>query len=489
METTRKQAHPDATIGDADTPARSYRLDASTRIVGDVGDGDETTMLGGSPLRLFRLSAAGRRAFDEIASGVSVAPSRLTEQLLDAGAIHPVRPDLGALPRQRFTPNDVTVVVPTHETAPARVYGLLSHCLDTAGVTFVDDGSGTPLSGVRGATLLRLRHNSGPAAARNAGARAAETPVVAFVDTDVDLHPGWLEGLLWHFDDPRVGFVAPRVASGPAVDGGDRRVARYEERHSPLDLGAEPARIVAGTRVSYVPAAVLLVRKDALDEVGGFDASLRCGEDVDAVWRLAEAGWRGRYEPAVVVNHQPRRTWRDLAAQRRAYGGSAAALAGRHGSAVAPVRMSPWSLGVWGLAAAGRPFSAAGIAGGTALALVPKLRGVPAAESLRLAGFGHLAAGSSLLTAARRVWLPLVGVGALWSPRARWVAAAALAPAMLRGGPARLVDDASYALGVWQGVLSRRRLAPLLPALTSWPRPDDLVASARRSLRRRGSAA
>ena len=50
-------------------------------------------MLGGSPLRLFRLSAAGRRAFDEIAAGAPVAPSRLTEQLLDAGAIHPVRPE------------------------------------------------------------------------------------------------------------------------------------------------------------------------------------------------------------------------------------------------------------------------------------------------------------------------------------------------------------------------------------------------------------
>ncbi len=175
---------------------------------------------------------------------------------------------------------------------------------------FVDDGSGTPLTGVRGATLVRLRHNSGPAAARNAGARAAETPIVAFVDTDVDLAPGWLDGLLWHFDDPRVGFVAPRVASGPAVDGGDRHVARYEQRHSPLDLGAEPARIVAGTRVSYVPAAALLVRKAALDEIGGFDADLRCGEDVDAVWRLSAAGWRGRYEPTVVVHHQPRPTWR-----------------------------------------------------------------------------------------------------------------------------------------------------------------------------------
>jgi mycofactocin system glycosyltransferase len=467
---------------------RRYVLDASTRIVGEVTADGTSALIGGSPLRLFRLTAAGRRAFDAIASGEAVAPSRLSARLLDAGAIHPLAPRPTEGPHS-FGEADVTVVVPTHDTDPSRPYDILRHCLDTAGVIFVDDGSETPLSGVRGATLLRLRHNSGPAAARNAGARAAETPIVAFVDTDVDLDAGWLDGLLWHFDDPEVGYVAPRVASGPAVGGGDARVARYEERHSPLDLGSEPARVAPGTRVAYVPGAALLVRKEALDEIGGFDAALRCGEDVDAVWRLHAAGWRGRYEPSVVVHHQPRRSWRALAEQRRAYGASAASLASAHGNAVAPVRMSAWSLGVWGLAAAGRPFSATGMAGGTALALIPKLRGVPACESLRLAGRGHLAAGRSLATALRRTWLPLLAVAALGSRRARWIAAAAILPTLFEGGPARLFDDVSYGIGVWTGVLGRRRLEPVLPALAAWPRPEDLAQMADRPTLRGGTAA
>jgi mycofactocin system glycosyltransferase len=467
---------------------RRYVLDASTRLVGEVTVDGESTVIGGSPLRLFRLTAAGRQVFDAIAAGEAVPRSSLGERLLDAGAIHP-HPPPRADGRHRFGEADVTVVVPTHETEPARLYDILRHCLDCAGVMFVDDGSGTPLSGVRGATLLRLRHNSGPAAARNAGARAAETAIVAFVDTDVDLHAGWLGGLLWHFDDPHVGYVAPRVASGPAVGGGDERVASYERCHSPLDLGNEPARIAPGTRVAYVPGAALLVRKDAFDEIAGFDAALRCGEDVDAVWRLHAAGWRGRYEPAVVVHHQPRRTWWALAEQRCAYGESAASLASAHGSAVAPVRVSAWSLGVWGLAAAGRPLSATGMAGATALALIPKLRGIPAGESLRLAGRGHLAAGRSLATALRRTWLPLVGVAAPWSRRARWIAAAAVVPAFFEGGPARLFDDVAYGVGVWKGVLGRRRLAPVLPAVVAWPRPGDIAPVVRRGLPRRGTAA
>lgn len=455
-----------------------FSLDPTTRTVGDG-----TTVLGGSPLRVFRLTATGRDVFDRIAAGDPVEPSNLTERLLAAGAIHPVLdPDAA----HRFGLHDVTVVIPTHEDEPARLYELLRHCADTAGVVFVDDGSESPITGVRGANVVRLRHNVGPAAARNAGFRGAPTQLVAFVDSDVELHSGWLDGLIAHFDDDTVGFVAPRVASGRACAGADVAVARYEERHSPLDLGPHPARIERGSRVGYVPAAVLVVRMAALREVDGFDAALRVGEDVDVVWRMTAAGWIGRYEPGVVVEHQPRRTWRALSEQRMAYGESAAALAARHGSAVAPVRMSPWSLGVWGLAASGRMVSAAGVAGGTALALIPKLRGVPAADSLRLAGTGHLAAGGSLATAIRRTWLPVVGIGALGSRRARRLAAAAIVPAMIQGGPARLLDDFSYGVGVWKGVITRRQLAPLLPALSAWPeRRAGRLSGLTRRLRRR----
>ena len=100
-----------------------------------------------------------------------------------------------------------------------------------------------------------------------AGLATVTTPLVAFVDSDVVLPDGWLDELLPHFDDPRVGLVAPRIRSTP----GTSVLERYEAQRSPLDLGPEPARIRAGTRVSYVPAAAIVVRVDAIREVGGFD--------------------------------------------------------------------------------------------------------------------------------------------------------------------------------------------------------------------------
>ena len=87
---------------------------------------------------------------------------------------------------------------------------------------------------------------------------------------------------------------------------GTTPLAAYEQRNSPLDLGDEPARIVPGTRVSYVPAAAIVCRTEAIRSISGFDENLRTGEDVDLVWRLIAAGYRCRYEPGSVVNHQPR---------------------------------------------------------------------------------------------------------------------------------------------------------------------------------------
>jgi mycofactocin system glycosyltransferase len=332
-------------------------------------------------------------------------------------------------------------------------------------VLVVDDASNDPIGPVAGVQVLRLRTNTGPAVARNGGLAAVTTPLVAFLDTDVVPTEGWLEPLLAHFADPRVGLVAPRVASAP----GTGRLARYEQRHSSLDLGEVPGRIAPGTRISYVPAAALLARTAALREIDGFDRSLRVGEDVDAVWRLAAAGWRCRYVPASVVHHRPRASWRRFTEQRVAYGSSAAPLAQRHPGALSPLRVSGWSAGVWGLLAIGQPIAAVGVAATTAGALVRKLPGVPARESVRLAALGHLNAGRQIAEATRRTWWPFAIAGSLVSKRVRTITAIAAVTALADGGPARLADDVAYGVGVWKGALASGEFGPLRPDLRSWP--------------------
>jgi N-acetylglucosaminyl-diphospho-decaprenol L-rhamnosyltransferase len=58
------------------------------------------------------------------------------------------------------------------------------------------------------------------------------------------------------------------------------------------------------TRVNWVSGACFLARRQAWDEVGGFDpAYFMYMEDVDLCWRLGQAGWAVGYEPAAEALH------------------------------------------------------------------------------------------------------------------------------------------------------------------------------------------
>jgi mycofactocin glycosyltransferase len=402
-----------------------FRVDGSWRRY-------QRAIIAGSPLRIFRLTEAGSRVAAALEAGRPVTPSRLVERLLDAGAIHP-QVDIGAS-NTRFTITDVTIVTPQLGGAAAADERVV-----------VDDGSQPALVGA----ALRLPVNSGPAAARNAGRSLVKTSLIAFVDADVTFDADWLDALLPHFDDDRVGLVAPRVTG---------------ERGSPLDLGVAAARIRAGTRVSYVPGAALVIRVTAFDEVGGFDEQMRFGEDVDLVWRLDEAGWMCRFEPSSVVRHQPRPTVRGRMSQHGGYGTSAAPLALRHPKALAPVVSNGWTASVWALVALGHPVAACGIAVGSSAALVRKLPDLPPSESFKLAMRGHVGAAEQIGHALRREWWPLLAAGALVSRRARWTA---LVVAVL--GARSLPTDIAYGWGVWRGIRRHRTLLPVVPRLLAWP--------------------
>ena len=454
-----------------------FTLDSSVRRAGGG-----RVLIGGSPLILLRLTAAGAAMIDQIERGNPISAgtktAALLDRLLDAGVIHPHHPT-GPLPA------DVTVVVPAYQAPPDALRAIVTSCEGTAGVIIVDDASPRPLGPIAGATVIRRDANGGPGVARMTGLEhAPRTTLVAFVDTDVVLDDGWLDRLLPHFADPRAALVAPRVASaGEETDAS--RLARYERTRSPLDLGPAAGRVRAGTRVSYVPAAAIVCRRAALDEIGGFDPSLRFGEDVDLVWRLDEAGWRVRYEPAAVVHHQPRRTLGGWMRQRESYGDSAAALAERHPGALAPVRVSGWSAASWAAVVGGWPIIGGAVAAATTALLARKLRGVPDGPrlALRLAGLGHLYAGRSLASGLTREWWPLTVGAAVLSKRARRAALlAAVVPALLdwrADRPAldpatytalRLLDDVAYGTGVIAGSVQTRTVAALRPDFRSWPR-------------------
>lgn len=449
-----------------------------------------TALIGGSPTRLLRLSPAGARLLDGWAAGEPVgrgaAETKLATRLLDAGMIHPVVSAVDAVGSGVV----VGVVIPVLNDVDGLDATLRSVRRDVATetVVVVDDGSmdGAAVRAVAERYDARVIHhdvNSGPAAARNTGWRAlteklGHDGVVAFIDADVELCVGSLDLLRAHFASGLIGAVAPRVraSAGPTV------LDRYEAVRSPLDLGSEPARVRTGSRVSYVPAAALLVRVSVLEEMNGFVESMRSGEDVDFVWRVDRSGSQVRYEPAAVVNHRNRLTLLSLARQRRFYGSAAADLAERHPGDVAPVAASRPMFAIWATLMFG-PVAGKILAAGGALALAKQLHDVvrshsdePVVEAARVSGQSHASLARWLATASTRTWLPLLGVVSLFSRRVRrWLIASLVVPAAVdwvKERPAldpfrfmalRTLDDAAYCAGVVQGAVGRRSVKALLP--------------------------
>ena len=88
---------------------------------------------------------------------------------------------------------------------------------------------------------------------------------MAFLDSDVVPHRGWLEALLGHFCDPAVALVAPRIVG---LGQSDELVARYEAVRSSLDLGLREAPVMPYGPVSYVPSAAIICRRSALLDAG-----------------------------------------------------------------------------------------------------------------------------------------------------------------------------------------------------------------------------
>ncbi|HET6915448.1 MAG TPA: mycofactocin biosynthesis glycosyltransferase MftF [Acidimicrobiales bacterium] len=444
------------------------------------------TLIGGSPVRLVRLSDVGSRLVDSWLSGAPVGPRRaaqmLARRLVDAGIAQPQPPsDAGP------GPDEVTVVVPVRDRPSGLAETLAA--LNGLNVVVVDDASLEPvvLTGreVIRREVIRRELPGGPAAARDTGWRSAASPVVVFLDADCVPGQGWLTRLLAHFADARVGAVAPRVR--PAPGGG--LLTRYERAVSPLDMGARTAAVGPGTRVPYVPTACLAVRTSALEASGGFDEDLRFGEDVDLVWRLIAAGWSVRYEPRAAVWHPPRAGIPAMIRQRFDYGRSAAPLALRHGSDTAPLAVSVWGAGAWALAAFGRVVPATGlVAVASAVAARRVATDGPSRRAVAaLAARGNLATGKWIATAVRRAWVPPLLLMLCCAPRslrrraASWLVVSFLWPAvdwlippagttrpemgLLAWTALRWMDDLAYQAGVWTGALQQRSARALLPKL------------------------
>ncbi len=224
-------------------------------------------------------------------------------------------------------PAPVAIAVVSWNTA-----GLLDRCLTSlrrehdagrAEVWVVDNASADG-----SAALVAERHpwvrldaateNLGFGPAVNRVAARTATPFLAAANADVALEPGALQALLAAAaTHPGAGAFAPRLLTADGTT--QHSVHPFPTVRTGLLLSSGLAQRPAVARrlpleghwdpdlpreVDWAHGALLLVRRAAWDDVGGFDPEQWLyAEDLDLAWRLRRAGWTTRYVPGARVEH------------------------------------------------------------------------------------------------------------------------------------------------------------------------------------------
>ena len=209
-----------------------------------------------------------------------------------------------------MTAAEVSVVLPV-----GGPHAALERCLESIAnldpppgeVVVVLDGVETelpPAAEAIGVRVVRLAERCGPAVARNRGAAAARGSLLFFVDSDVELPAVTLGRALSALaSDEQPAAVIGSYDDAPADPG---LISQYR------NLLHHWVHQQARDEASTFWGACGLIRREAFDEVGGFDERFArpSVEDIELGSRLRRAGYRIRLDKDLRVTHLKR--WRAL---------------------------------------------------------------------------------------------------------------------------------------------------------------------------------
>jgi GT2 family glycosyltransferase len=158
--------------------------------------------------------------------------------------------------------------------------------------------------------VIAQAHRAGFGANHNTVIRATSGRYVYVLNEDTTSADWGLERMVAHLDaNPRVAALGPRLEypDGRLQDSAWRFPSPGVAALGLLSLGRVAIKQSVGSEtrdVDWAMGAALLLRREALDEVGLFDEGFFIySEETDLCRRLAGAGWRTQYFPSVTVVH------------------------------------------------------------------------------------------------------------------------------------------------------------------------------------------
>ena len=198
----------------------------------------------------------------------------------------------------------VAVVIPAYNAERSIVRALdsvLSQTLPPSEIIVVDDGSvdGTAALVESFGEKVRLikQPNSGAAAARNTGLAHASASFIAFLDADDYWRPQKLEAQMQTFG--RICDASWCCCAGEVRDGDKTQSVQLSS--GPEGLYDFFAEIAEG---GFVQTSGMVILRSVLDDLGGFDVSLRVCHDRDLWWRIAMRHPQIAFSPTVGYVYQ-----------------------------------------------------------------------------------------------------------------------------------------------------------------------------------------
>jgi glycosyltransferase involved in cell wall biosynthesis len=173
-------------------------------------------------------------------------------------------------------------------------------------IIVVDDGS-TDRTGETAASTENIKivrqTNAGPAAARNNGARQAQSKIIVFTDSDCFPETDWLEKMLIPFgQDTQIAAVKGAYLTRQRELAARFVQLEYEEKYDRLKKSAY---------IDFVDTYSAAFIKKTFLEFGGYDTEFKvaCAEDVELSFRMANAGHKMVFNPDALVYHIHPASW------------------------------------------------------------------------------------------------------------------------------------------------------------------------------------